>query len=104
MIGAFIAAYFYAKKPIMQSLIFWIVLLVIGWVLAAFAMGANSLTGTLTNLVIGILIFIGFAVMYLKVDLKTAGIMYIISLVINIAIGYVSGVGYGLANTLAQMI
>jgi len=98
MIGAFVAAYFVGKKPVMQSLIFWLVLLVIGWVLAAYAYGVGTWTGILTNFIIGIIIFMLAAILYLRVDPKTAFIMYILSLAINVGIGVISGVAFGLAN------
>jgi len=104
MIGAFISAYFIGKRSVMQSLIFWIVLLIIGWVLAAYAYGEGSIIGALTNFIIGVVIFIGLAIFYLKVDFKTSVYMYVVALLINIAIGYVSGVAYGLANVIVQMV
>ena len=104
MIGSFIAAYFVGKKPVAQSLIFWGVLLVIGWVLAAYALGEGTIMGLITNFVIGFFIFVGLALIYLKVDFKTSIVMYIVALVINIAIGLISGVAFGLANVIMQMV
>ena len=98
MIGAFLAAYFIGKANVMKSLIFWVILLIIGWILAAYSFGEGSIVGLLVNLIIGIIIFIALAVFYLRVNLKTAGIMYIFSLIVNIAIGYISGVAFGLAQ------
>jgi len=79
MIGAFVAAYFIGKRPIIQSLVFWFAVLVSGFLLAQF--------GTLIiSLIIGIIIFFALAIFYLKVNIKIAVIMYIVAFVINIAI------------------
>ena len=89
MIGSLLAARFVAKKPWLQSIIFWAILFFIG-LIVVFAFNA----GFIVSLVIGLAIFLGVAWYYLKVHPIWLGLtMYIVSLVINYAISYFLSAG-----------
>ncbi len=103
MIGSLIAAWWVGKRPIKMAIIFWIILLIAGYGLAAFALGEGGLSGLAVNFFIGLAIFIGLAMFYLKVNFYTAGYMYIVALIINLLIGIVSGASFGLFSFLGGL-
>lgn len=89
MIGSLLAARFVAKKPWLQSIIFWAILFFIG-LIVVFALN----TGFILSLIIGLAIFLGVAYYYLKVHPIWLGlIMYVVSLAINYAISYFLAAG-----------
>jgi len=89
MIGSLLAARFVAKKPWMQSIIFWAIVFFIG-LLMVFVLDV----GWILSFIIGIIVFLGVAWYYLKVMPFWLGIiMYIVSVVINYAISYLLSAG-----------
>lgn len=102
MIGAFLSAYFVGKKPLTVALTFWLVMMLVGWIIVA-ATYTMGILGTILNLIVGIAIFISFAIFYLKVDINKAIILYVVSLVINVLLGLISGLAFGLADVTYMM-
>lgn len=88
MFGALLAARFIGKKPWGVSAIFWAILLAIGLGLGALGIAQYFIV----SLIIGFIIFLAVAWFYLKIHPLPLGIiMYIVSWVINIAIGFILG-------------
>jgi len=89
MIGALLAARFIGRKPWILSIIFWVVLMCLGYLSSLFLMSAMSiLIAPFVIIILNAILFLALAVYYLRVPLLIAIVMYFASFFINLIVTF----------------